>query len=231
MKTLLITDNNNKEYKFNIDEDEYAEAIEMALANKGCATLYCANCPFSTEAAKGPAFIHFCDHVIDNVYWNNIKKVEILTEDEKKEMEEVLTFDKIKEELKKGDVTLVGDDKEYAVVGFSSAGSLVVEDLSELEVFAFNENSLSNLKIKGPEPKKFYKWVYKMRPDEVLRETANYYDDDCYGDDGRIYSVLASCVLKKKLLYTELTLEELGNECCNKTSCGTKRSFTSGCIK
>ena len=75
---------------------------------------------------------------------------DVLTEDESKEMEEVLTFDKIKEELKKGDVTLVGNKIEYAVVGFSSTGSLVVEDLSELEVVAFNENSLSNLKIKGP---------------------------------------------------------------------------------
>ena len=66
MTTLIITDDNDNEYKFNIDESKYEDAIEMAMKNKGCAGFDCNKCPFLEEADEDPTFRHFCENVIDD---------------------------------------------------------------------------------------------------------------------------------------------------------------------
>ena len=167
MTTLIITDKNDKQYTFNIDEDEYEDAIEMALLNNGCKCISCDECPFNEEADNDPTFKHFCEHVIGDVEWKNIKKVEELVVKDRKIVNK-LTINKIKEEMKNGEVTLLGNDKEYRLVGFSYLGEVVLQDMSGMAIFTCVEKYIQDFKIKGLEPKivKFLRHYYS-KPSEI----------------------------------------------------------------
>ena len=123
-----------------------------------------------------------------------------------------LTFEKIKEEMKKGEVILEDTEGLLRKVLIFAANDLkmVTEIVSEKSpskgsVGTWDEEDIEYWTIK-PKTKKYWVWAY-----EEYKHTPLYYTDKFYGEDfrdtrGVLSNTLANSNFKTKLLHTEVEI-------------------------
>ena len=124
-----------------------------------------------------------------------------------------LTFEKIKEEMKKGEVILEDTNgllRRVLVFTATNGLKMVTEVVSEESVsygsvYSWYEEAIEDWTIKQ-NAKKYWLWAYEKHEHTPLISTDMLYDDDFRSTTGVYFSVLAKSHFKTKLLHTEVEI-------------------------